>query len=308
MRIKKILLLLSCLLIFSSCSGEQGKDESLKIGLLPDDSSIPIVIADEMGYFEEVGLQVELQLFRSAMDRDAAIQANELHCVSTDVLSLGLFRESGLSTYGVAQTEGTYSLLVNANTDIYKMEDLIEKSVGISFNTLMEYLLDTALIYNEINPDQVNKVSIPSIPARLEMLNTGKIDGATLPEPLASGAIADGSRLLSKNDEFDTYPGILMMTDEYINNNASDLKGFYEAYNKAVAYINNTPQEAYFSIINERLAFPEGLEAYYEVKKYQSIALPDEKEIEKGMQWLMDKDLISKEYTYDELVVDTMSK
>ena len=302
----KLIIMLSFLFLLSGCSGEKITNESLKIGLLPDDASIPLVIADEMGYFEEAGLQVELQLFRSAIDRDAAIQANELQCVSTDVLSLGLFHESGISTYGVAQTEGTYSLVVSPDANINRMEDLIGKSVGISFNTLMEYLLDTALIYYEINPDQINKMSIPSIPARLEMLNSSQIDGATLPEPLATGATASGSRLLINNDEFDTYPGVLMVTAEYIEDNASDLKAFYKAYNKAVDYINSTSQEKYFSIINEKLAFPEGAEEYYEVKKYHMIDLPDEKEIEKGMQWLLDKEMISKEYSYDELVVDTM--
>ncbi len=306
-KIATSILLLSVFFIFVGCTNEQTDDKGIfKIGLLPDDASIPIVLADELGYFENEGLQVDIQLFRSAVDRDAAIQAKELHCVSTDVLSLGLFHESGFAVYGVARTQGTYSILINSNTHINDMEDLTGRSIGISFNTLMEYLLDTALIYNEINPDQVDKISIPSIPARLEMLNNGQIDGATLPEPLASGAAANGSRLLISNGEFDTYPGILMVTGEYIDNNTLALQAFFRAYNKAVDYINHTPQDNYFSSINEKLAFPEGAEDYYQVKDYPKIDLPEKKEIEKGMQWLFDKELISEEYSYEELVVDVM--
>jgi NitT/TauT family transport system substrate-binding protein len=309
MRVKLVILILlsSVFLFLQGCANDtEGNEEVLKIGLLPDDASIPIMIADELGYYENEGLQANIQLFRSAGDRDAAIQAKELNCVSTDVLSLGLFRESGILTYGVAQTEGTYGILINSNTDIHDISDLNGKSIGISFNTLMEYLLDTALVYNEINPDQTNKVSIPSIPARLEMLNNGQIDGATLPEPLVSGAVANGSRLLISNDEFDTFPGILMVTEEYIHNNASNLQAFFRAYNQAVDYINNTPQDDYFSIIKEKLAFPEGSEDYFQVKAYHKIVLPEKQEIEKGMQWLFDKGMISEDYTFEELVLDMM--
>lgn len=303
------ILIIFLVISFSACAGSNNaikESDVLRIGLLPDDSSIPIMIAEELGYFEEAGIDIELILFRSAIDRDSAIQANELDGVSTDVLSLGLFKEGGIPAYAVAQTDGTYSLVVNDSAGISQMNDLSGKSIGLSFNTLMEYLLDVALNYNDMDANKVNKVSIPSIPARLEMLNSGQIDGATLPEPLASGAVDNGAKSLMLNRDFDTYPGILMVTKSYIDNNPDAFKAFSKAYNDAVDYINKAEQEEYFSIIKEKLAFPEGSEDYYTVKEYQHMILPDEKEIEKGMKWLFEKELISEEYSYDELIVDVI--
>lgn len=308
---KRVILLISLLIVFvlSGCVNTEETQEGaevFRIGILPDDSSIPLVIADDQGFFEEEGIEVELMLFRSAVDRDSALQANELDGVSTDVLSLGLFKESDIPAYAISQTDGTYHLLVNPNSGVTEIEGLRGKSIGLSLNTLMEYLLDTAMRHNNIDASDVNKVSIPSMPARLEMLNNGQIDGATLPEPLASGAVANGSELLMSNNEFDTYPGILMVSKKYLDNNTDVFKSFSNAYNKAVEYINSTSQETYFNVVKEKLAFPEGSENYYKVKQYKPLMLPLEKEVEKGMKWLYEKELISEEYAYDDLVVNVI--
>ena len=47
----------------------------LAVGLMPDTDSLPFIIAQEKGYFADEGLKVDIQQFKSAMDRDSALQA-----------------------------------------------------------------------------------------------------------------------------------------------------------------------------------------------------------------------------------------
>lgn len=80
---KKLLvaMLCMCMMIITGCSSTTDtketttqEPETLKIGLMPDIDSIPFIIAQEKGFFKDEGVNVELQQFKSAMDRDSALQ------------------------------------------------------------------------------------------------------------------------------------------------------------------------------------------------------------------------------------------
>ena len=59
-------------------SEPQPTGEELTIGILPAESAIPIILAKEMGYFNEMGVNVSIQAFSSPNDRNVAVQAGEL--------------------------------------------------------------------------------------------------------------------------------------------------------------------------------------------------------------------------------------
>ncbi len=59
-------------------SSSSGKMQKLSIGLMPDTDSLPFLIAEEKGYFADEGLEVDLKQFKSAMDRDSALQSGNL--------------------------------------------------------------------------------------------------------------------------------------------------------------------------------------------------------------------------------------
>ena len=80
---------LICLLMIISCLGlagcSQGQttteprktEKIIRIGVMPDVESIPLIIAEKNGYFEKEGVQVKLVHFKSAKDRDSALQGGE---------------------------------------------------------------------------------------------------------------------------------------------------------------------------------------------------------------------------------------
>ena len=70
-------------------------------------------------------------------------------------------------------------------------------------------MTDEILAKDGLKGDDINKVIIPQIPTRLEMLQNGKLAAATLPEPMASIAIYNGGRLLKSSDDLGINPGVI---------------------------------------------------------------------------------------------------
>lgn len=167
---RKILACLFCLtlLLVGGCgSPVQEKSEplpKLTIGLMPDTDSIPFIIAAERGYFAEEGVEVELQPFKSAMDRDAALQSGNLDGAVSDLLAVIFARSGGFDVRAVSYTDGNYNLVASDGAGIASPADLRGKEIAVSKNTIIEYVTDEILAANGMREEDVAKVVIPQIP------------------------------------------------------------------------------------------------------------------------------------------------
>jgi NitT/TauT family transport system substrate-binding protein len=82
------LLILALLMVFI-CSGCKEED-TLKIGLLPNEEVLPFYVAIEEGLYQKHGVDVEVVHFQSAAERDAALQAGAVDGVEGDLLAVPL--------------------------------------------------------------------------------------------------------------------------------------------------------------------------------------------------------------------------
>ena len=156
--------------------------------------------------------------------------------------------------------------------------------------------------------DSINKVIIPQIPTRLEMLQNGKLAAATLPEPMASIAVHNGCQFVTGSDELGINPGVIMFTAKTTNDRRAEIAAMYRAYNKAVDYLNNTPREEYIDLIVEKGGFPPAAKEALKLPEYHHATLPKESDVVDCVKWLQGKGLIQKNYTYADFVVDVLSK
>jgi NitT/TauT family transport system substrate-binding protein len=134
------------------------------------------------------------------------------------------------------------------------------------------------------------------------MLQNGKIAAVTLPEPLASVAIKDGARLIDSSDNLKINPGIMMFTKKAAESKKNEIAAMYRAYNKAAAYLNSEPLENNIDLIIEKAGFPPAVKGALALPKYEAAALPSEKDVTECISWMNDRQLIKKNYKYDELV------
>jgi NitT/TauT family transport system substrate-binding protein len=285
-------------------SEEPVKLGSITMGVLPDVDSIPFVIAKEKGYFEEEGLTVELEQFTSAIERDSALQSGNLDGAISDILAAAFAKDNDFDVWITSMTNGSYKLLVNKGEAASDIPEIKGKDVGISKNTIIEYVTDQMMKAEGLTPEDINKVVIPKMPARLEMLQSGKIAGATLPEPLATVAMKDGAKLLASSDQLNVNPGIVLFTGKSINEKEEEIKAMYRAYNKAVAYLISESVDSYVDTLVEKGGFPGAIKGTIIMPKYTEASLPDEKEVVDVIRWLQERELIKNTYKYEELVND----
>lgn len=294
--------------VMTGCGGQQAAEKSelqgLAIGLMPDVDSVPIIIAEEKGYFAEEGLKVDIQKFKSAMDRDAALQSGNLDGAISDLLAVAFAKAGGFDVKVTSYTDGTYKLIAGGDAGVTKPQDLTGRDVAVSKNTIIEYVNDRIMASQNMPEGSINKVVIPQIPTRLEMLQNGKLAAAILPEPMGSIAIANGCKFITDSEEMGVHPGVMMFTAGAAADKQAELKAFYRAYNKAVRYLNEHPQDEYMDLVIEKSGFPATAKTALHLPKYREAGLPLEKDISECMSWMVQKELIKENYTYDELVLD----
>lgn len=283
------------------------KSESLQpltIGLMPDVDSIPFIIAQEKGYFKEEGITVSLTSFKSAMDRDSALQSGNLDGEISDMLAEAFAKAGGFDTVMTSLTTGSYKLVVNKDETALSIKDLKGKDVAISKNTIIEYVTDKVMVEGGSTSADINKIVIPQIPTRLEMLQNGKIAAATLPEPLATIAVKNGARVLSSSDKLGINPGVMIFTSKAVSGKEKEIQAMYRAYNKAIDYLTKEPMDNYIDLLIEKGGFPSAVKGTLVLPQYKKPVAPNAKDVEDVMTWMQERQLIQKAYSYKELVDD----
>lgn len=281
---------------------QAAKLQELTIGTMPDVDSIPFIIAQEKGYFQEEGLTVNIKAFKSAMDRDSALQSGNLDGAISDMLAVVFAKSGGFDVKITSLTSGSYKLIAGANETASSVQELKGKEVAVSKNTIIEYVTDRILAESGMPDSAIHKVVIPQIPTRLEMLQNGKLPAATLPEPMASIMLKNGGKLLSSSDQLGIYPGILLFTGKAVAEKKAELQAMYRAYNKAIVYLETEPQEKYIDLLIEKGGFPASVKGALVLPAYKKAALPSDKDVEACMHWLKEKNLVKQTYGYEALV------
>ncbi|MGI5912901.1 MAG: ABC transporter substrate-binding protein [Syntrophomonadaceae bacterium] len=274
----------------------------VNIGVMPDIESIPFIIAEKNGYFENEGVIANIKHFKSAQDRDSAFQSGQLDGMITDIVAVVFANEGGINQKIISKNQGDIKLLAGKDTGISSTQELKGKSVGVSTNTIMEYTLDKMLEADQVKPEEVNKIAIPQLPTRLEMLQGGKIEAAILPDPLAGLGVDNGAVILNSTDAMKNKAGAIAFTDKIIIENPEAIKAVFRAYNKAVDYLAEKPQEEYIDFLIQEQGFPEQVKDTIQLPKYHKAELPDAKIVADVVSWMQEKELINGNYEYKDLV------
>jgi len=289
----KLIFALIALVVLFGCGKEP---DTIRFGIMPSLDAIPMLVAEERGYFEAHGVSVELQPFYSAADRDAAFIAGELDGIIGDLVALGLYREGGLDVQATGATTGEFILLGNSTTG------LKGQSIIISYNTATEMVLDLMLKAAGLRTGDITQVEVAAIPARLEMVREGQADSLLIPEPFATVGESAGLHRIATSSGMGFNPFITLFKTEAILEKEEQLRAFFAAYDQAVDYLNNTPQSEYIDSVIERTGFPEELQGILVLPVFSHNALPEPSDVQLAMEWLSQQGLISQQLGFDELI------
>lgn len=308
---KKQLLLITVIamtlgLLMTGCAKEE-TSQTLKIGVMSDIGAAPFIMAQENGYFEDLGVDVELTVFKSATDRDTAMQTGNLDGAMADMLTVVFYNDSEFKAKMTSQTYGSYVMVTSPALKKQDLESLETIKVGISANTVIDFVTDQIAANNNIN-EKIETVAIPQMPVRLEMLGAGELNAATLPEPLASAAVISGGETVNGTLDLGLQPGIFIMTQTAIDDKSEAIEKLYEGYNMGVDYLNKEDQASYIQILIDQLGFPPSLEASFDFPELSHAQVADEVTFRTALNWMKERSLTNTDYSFGDLSSDQFVK
>ncbi|MGD0153257.1 MAG: MetQ/NlpA family ABC transporter substrate-binding protein [Thermacetogeniaceae bacterium] len=288
------------------------KQTSLKVGILYDEEALPAYVAQQEGLFQKNGVDVQLLPFRSAAERDSAIQSGGVDGAEGDLIAVALLNNGGFPVkavsvaLGAKPEEGRFYILAAPNT-FNKVEEIKGKTIAISKNTIIDFLADQMLSAKGINPDQVQKEYIPNMPMRLQMLLDHKVDAALLPDPLASMAIVKGAAVLVDKSKLPVIlsQSVLFFRDDALKTKSSATKGFLQAYGQAEQEIDKNP-DSYRQLFYEKINVPKEVQSSIPVPSFSPEQLPSQENVQLVLDWMIKKKLLSKNLSYSDLVSDQL--
>jgi NitT/TauT family transport system substrate-binding protein len=284
--------------------------ETLRMALLPILDVLPFHVADQNGFFDEVGVQVELVPVKSAQERDTLMQTGQIDGMLTDLLSPVLFNQNEAQIKTVRTARQVYPgsplfrLLAAPGSDVRTAADLAGVEIGSAQNTVIEYITDRMLEAAGLSPDQIVTQEVSAIPVRFELLVNGEIPAATLPDPLASGAIAAGAvPVVDDTSVPELSQSILAFGTESLKTKPEAVRKFLKAWEMAVEELNANP-DRYHDLLIEKGRVPESIQGTFQMPPFPEAGVPTPEQLADVVDWALAKGLIEADVPYERMVDD----
>lgn len=301
--------------LLAGCSGSQSTDgpptneiRTLKMALLPVIDVLPFHVADQNGYFDQEGVEVELVPVKSAQERDTLMQTSQVDGMLTDLLSPVLFNQEDAQIMVVRTARRVYPgsplfrILAKPESDVTSPVDLASVEIGIAQNTVIEYITDRMLLNAGLAPEQISTQEVSAISVRFELLVNGEIPAATLPDPLASGAMAAGAvPVIDDTSVPDLSQSILAFSTRVLETKPEAVRKFLKAWETAVAELNSNPDE-YRDLLIEKGRVPEAIQGAFQMPPFPQASVPTPEQLADVVSWSLDKGLIKTDIPYKRMV------
>ena len=293
-----------CLAVFTvSLHARPQRDVSgpLRYGVMASTAALPIVVARDMGFFEAEGLEVEVIVFASPQDRDAAIQAGQLDGASSDLLAAFFFNAAGFDFRITSLNNGRFGILGSPNSGLTSLADLRGRRIGFFPNTMTQHIADSKLEAAGVSMFDYDPVAVPNILLRFEMLMNDQIDAIVVPEPFMTAAEAQGAIVLASTDDTDLDLGAFFFSGNALRNRLDDITAFHRAIYRAILLINENP-DAFRDYLVEQMNFPPAIRDQFQFFTFSKPALPTEYQFTRAQNWLRARNVLQREITLGDII------
>lgn len=298
-----------CISILYTPAAAAAKD-TLRIALLPILDSLPFHVAEDQGLFTEAGVAVEAVPVGSAVERDQLMQSGHIDAMLNEMAGAANFNRDRIRVKIVMNARSAtpqsplFRILAAPGSDIRSTTDLSGASIGISRNTIIEYVTDRLLEKAGIDPASVQKKSIPVIPERFQLLMSAQVDTAVIPDPLAASALASGATLIVDDGDFPFYStSVISFRADTLTQKPEAVRKFVAAWYRAAEMINQNP-ETYRGVMLEKIRVPENIQQTFRIPSYPVDQVPRREQWLDVMTWMVAKQLIEKPLPYADCVTD----
>jgi NitT/TauT family transport system substrate-binding protein len=268
-------------------------------------------VALSQGLFAEEGLQVEFVPAASAAERDQLMQAGQIDGMINDLVSTVLYNQQQVQIVIVrfarvaSAQDPAYRILASAGSGITGVDGLRGVPIGVSEGTVIEYVTDRLLEAEGLAADEIEIVAVPKIPDRLALLDSGELQAATLPDPLASLALQSGAVLIIDDTAHPEYgTSVLSFRKAIVDENPQAMRAFLRALEAATAEVNANPGK-WSTLLTENKLVPAPLVGTYQLPTFPSASVPSEAQYADVLDWAIAGGLITGSAAYADSVDDT---
>ena len=295
-----------------STSASTSTPVALKIGTLATEDSLPLWVADKMGYFATEGIpKVEFVEFQSAQERDVAFESGAIDAFMGDIIAAANLDASGKKVsiatvmLGADPSQGRFGVVVPPKSPATDLKALAGVPVGTSSATIQEYVLDGLMDEAGVAEGQVKTEEVKKVPVRYQLLMAGTLKAAALPEPFLTLAEQGGARIVGDDTKStaNLSQTVLVFSDDFLNKTGGKATeaAVLKAWDVAVNDINKTPDN-FRTLLVEKARLPKPLARSYQVQKYPSAAPPKQADVDPVLAWMTSKGYLKGDVTYDDLV------
>jgi NitT/TauT family transport system substrate-binding protein len=284
-----------------------GADENqiLRMALLPIPDVLPIYVAEEKGYFGELGIVVESLAVGSAVERDQLMQAGKVDGMINEISGAANFNRERNQVKIVAIARSPigasplFRLLAAPDSKVKTVADLAGVPIGISKNTVIEYITTRLLEAGGVPPAAITYQSVPVLPERLQLLLSGQLEAATLPDPLGAAAIKGGAvEIVNDTALQNVSASVITFASEALVTKKDTVKKFMEAWDKGCADLNSDPA-AFQEMMLKKIRVPKNVQNDFSIPPMPRKELPTKAQWDDVMVWMLEKNLLSRPLAYE---------
>ena len=229
-------------ILLSGCAGAApAQRPPLRVEWTLWEGDYTILIAQEMGFFEKHGVQVELvyydDYYQVVPDLAGAVIDGGLLAIGDLLMTARLTDVSAVMAYDSGGVDA-----IVAAPGIQSFADLRGKRIGVNLGTSGEVIIRAQLELAGLTAHDVTLVEMDAeqIPAAIPTL----LDAGYLWEPYTSQAVALGHTLLYSGGKNSVNPDLVVFRRPIIDDRPEDIRAFIAAWFEAVAWRQEHPIEA----------------------------------------------------------------
>jgi NitT/TauT family transport system substrate-binding protein len=272
MRKRIVILVLSALIGALGCTSNREVDTEaipFTLGIGGPLYSGLILVAQEKGYFRDVGLDLTINRYQSGLHAADALLRDEvdLSTSSTLVFVAKLPEHDDLRIFATISTADVSEIVARMDRGIASPQDLKGKRIGVTFNTISDYYATTFLKVNAIRPSEVELVDID--PEHMaDALVRGEVDAISTWDRYAYEAKQklDGNAVSWQAQNMRDYHW-LVVGREQLSRRTEAVKRFLMALREAELFARKNSDEARKIIMNMAGLDSQYMEQYWDEVK-----------------------------------------
>ncbi len=250
---------------FAGCGGGASSRSSplttLRVGFVPVVEGAPLFIANQLGYFRQEHVEVQLDPLQNASSIAPSILNGQLQVGNIATVPYVLAVSKGLPLKAISSvgkpSPGDSGIVVSPSSGIARPRDLAGKTVAVNQLDAVLQLVTSADIQKDGGDPSTTKFLALPLPAAITAVQSGRVDAATVVEPFVTIARQDRLNIISHPYSDVLTPGtgidVSITSTAYLASHRRAISGFVRALDRATRYAASHPQavrEAVVQLLN----------------------------------------------------------